>query len=86
MAWTESLNLQYWLVNTLSGSMTIFLFLSVITIAAMAAYFRMSNILTFAMLFVYLIIMNAFIGSIYLTIGLIIAGLIIFQLISRAIR
>ena len=59
----EPLDLQNILVNTLSGSTNIFIFLSIIVISYMAGKFRMNNSITLIMLSLYAIIMANFIGT-----------------------
>jgi len=54
------LNLECLLVNTFAGDHQIFLFLSYIVIASMAAFFRMNAYLLFIFLFIYTI----FIGTV----------------------
>lgn len=53
MAITLPLDLETWFVNTFSGSETLFIFLAVITIAAMAASFQMPGWILFAMFVVF---------------------------------
>ena len=56
--WINPFDLKYIFVNTFAGSYAIFGFVSLIFIGAMAAYFRMPNIITLAMLALFIIIMG----------------------------
>jgi len=81
----EPLEMRYWLVNTLSGSIEIFIFLSFIFITAMAAKFRMNSTITLISMVLFSVLMSNYFGGIYMLI-LIIIGMITFISISRVIK
>lgn len=81
--WIEPLDLPMILVNLFSGSMSIFIFLSVLCIASMAAYFRMTFMTTSLMIFFYVLMLRDFIGTIWGTTFTIFAGLILFSLLGK---
>jgi hypothetical protein len=85
MAFIQPLDLKYWLINTLSGSAEIFIFLSYIFIAVMAAKFRMNGFITLMMIGLYTVIMSQYIGGIYMLIC-VLAGLVSFVAISRVTK
>ncbi len=81
----EPLELRYWLVNTFSGSIEIFIFLSFIFISAMAAKFRMNSMVTLSSMVLFGVLMSNFFGGIYMLI-LILVGMITFISISRVVK
>ncbi len=81
----QPLELRYWLVNTFSGSIEIFIFLSFIFITAMAAKFKMNGTLTMVFMVLFGTLMANYFGGIYMLI-LIIVGMITFISISRVIK
>lgn len=83
--WIEPLNLKYWFVNVLAGSPEIFIFVSFLAIAIMAAYFRMMNYVSLLFFILWSIILGYFIPSvspIYLTVMLLV-GLFGTYIISK---
>lgn len=90
MSFQQPLNLEYWFVNVLSGSIDIFIFLSVIFIAGMAARFGMQNIITLSIVVLYIIMLAGTtlyggISGLYL-IAILIVGLIAFSAFSKAFK
>lgn len=85
MPWNEPLQLQYWLVQVLSGGTEVFTFLSIIFIAFLSAYFRMLNVVTLVMFLIYAMMMSAYFKGIYFLIILIV-GLVISYTISKLIK
>lgn len=85
MAWIEPLNLEALLLSTLSGSSVVFTFLAVIFISAMAARFKMPNIVFGALLVIFLVIFSDYLGVLYL-LGLLIAGFITFNTIASMFK
>ncbi len=81
----EPLELRYWLVNTFSGSIEIFIFLSFIFISGMAAKFRMNGTVTMISMVLFGTLMANFFGGIYMLM-LIIVGMISFISISRLVK
>lgn len=82
MAFVEALDLRYWLINTLSGSIEIFSFLAMIIIAGLAARFRMNGFLTVLMLGLFAIMLSQYMAGIYILM-ILITSLIVFVGISR---
>ncbi|GAG28063.1 unnamed protein product [marine sediment metagenome] len=82
MAFVEALNLRYWLINTLSGSIEIFSFLAMIIIAGLAARFRMNGFLTVLMLGLFAVMLSQYMAGIYILV-ILITSLIVFVGISR---
>lgn len=85
MAFIQPLDLQNLLVTTFAGSWVIFTFLAVIFIAAVAARFRMNNATFGIMLFLFSVLMAAWIPSIYI-IGTIIASAIFAFIVVKLIK
>lgn len=81
----EPLELRYWLINTLSGSTEIFVFLAFIVIAGMAAKFRMNGFVTLVMFGLFSILLSSYMEGIYMLICLL-AGLVTFTAISRIVK
>ena len=83
------LNLECLFINTLAGGASIFLILSIVAIALIAAFFKMSNTVSLIMLATYIIIFNQVLGAelriFYLLVGLIL-GLIIFKISADIIK
>lgn len=78
----EPLNLECLLVNTFAGSDFIFFILATLAIAALSAYFRMSNSLFLVMFVLFGVIFASFASGIYVFIVLMV-GLIIFAIIKK---
>lgn len=82
--WIDPLDLECILVNTFAGSMELFMFIAIIFIASMGAYFRMINLTLLIMFGIFAVIMAQFFTGLYfltiliagLTISFIIGGLI----------
>lgn len=85
MVWTQPLDLQYLLVNTFSGSIEIFSFISFIALAGLAAYFRMPNVITLLMFVLFSLFMSTYLGGLYVII-LLLAGLITFFSLSKIFK
>ncbi len=85
----QPLNLECIFINTLSGGMEMFVIVSILAIAALAGFFRMSNFTTIAMFGVYIIMMIPILGSVlsglYVLLIVIIAFIVIKQ-ISKVIK
>ena len=84
MVWAEALNLEHWFINVFSGSQPVFTFVTIIAIASMAAFFRMSNSTTLIMVALYASIMSAYLSGIYLLV-VILSGLIISYIIPKLV-
>jgi len=82
MAFVEGLDLRYWLINTLSGSIEIFSFLAMIIIAGLAARFRMNGFLTVLMLGLFAIMLSQYMAGVYILV-ILITSLIVFVGFSR---
>ncbi len=82
MAYTHPLDLQYWFINTLSGSVEVFVAISILAIAFLAGFFRMNNSLFFIGVFLFALFMGAFAIEFY-TIAIVMAGLFASWSIAR---
>ena len=82
MVWIEPLNLEYWTINVLAGSVAIWTFLSFIFIAGLAGYFRMNNITFLMMIALFGVMMQRYLGGLYVFI-LLLTGLVVFYAIGR---
>lgn len=82
----EPLNLEYILVNMLSGSMEIFFFLMMIVLAYMAARMRMPNIITIMMAALFIIMMAGLGFQLLYLVTILLVGLIFFFVISKLIK
>jgi len=81
----EPLDLKTILVNTLSGNIAIFGFISFIFIAGMAAYFKMPNIIAMAMFLLFIVLLGPYLEGIY-ALAILLAGIITFWSVSRIIK
>ena len=81
----EPLNLECLLINTFAGSMEIFMFISIIVIAMIGAYFRMINWIMLVMFGLFAIFMGAYFEGIYFLVVLI-TGLILAYIISKIVK
>jgi len=86
MTWISPLDLKFILVNTLSGSIGVFLFLSLIVIASLAAYFRMSIKVTSSLILIFVLVSTTVIGNIYSIVFVIFAIVSILFLISQPFK
>ncbi len=82
MTFIEPLELRYWLVNTLSGSIEIFTFLALIVIAGLAARFRMNGFLTLLVLILFSVMLSAYVEGLYLLV-MVLTSMIVFVGLSR---
>ena len=82
----KPLNFQCIFVNAFAGSMEIFMFLSIIFIAGMAAYFRMLNVTLLIMFAVYAIMMASFFNGGILFLVVLIGGLATALAISKLVK
>ena len=80
----QPLELECWLVNTFAGSEVIFTFIAVIVISALAARFRMNNIIVLLMFALFAVIFSTFTSGIYVIV-ILIAGLVTFTVIKRMV-
>ena len=87
MVWKEALDLEYWLINTLSGNEIIFVLISFIFIVALAAYFRMNNILTGIMLILFgvMVVSYTSVAGLYVLM-LVIISLLVFNVLGRIVK
>ena len=86
MTWINPLDLQTLLVNTLAGNYEIFIGLSLIFFAGMAAYFRMQNEIALVLIALFFVIMTPYIGNAYLIAVIIFATLLIYFAIARIVK
>jgi hypothetical protein len=83
MDWIEPLTLETWIVQIFSGSSNIFLAVALLTIAAMAGYFRMSAIGMFFAIGMFLLMFSGYISSAFVVFMAVIVGLLIGYALSR---
>ncbi|GAG17830.1 unnamed protein product [marine sediment metagenome] len=81
----EPLDLQCWLVNTFAGTMDTFIFISMIVIAGIGAYFRMINATLLIMFALFAIVMANFAQG-YLFLVVLVIGLIVSLAIGRIVK
>ena len=85
MALTEPLDLEYWLINVLAGSVDIFIFVALVVITFLSARFKMSLGVYFIILSIFALIMKG-IGVSYLIVLLVLAGSgVLFSIIKRMV-
>ena len=78
----EPLNLECLLLNTFAGTTTIFTFIAFISIAALAAMFRMRNDVAMIMLVLFGLIFSNFIPDLYFLI-IIVISIVVFATVKR---
>lgn len=76
MAWHQPFDLYYWFVNVFAGSITLFLAISFLVIGALAGMFRMPTIVTGIMFGMFVIMLSAYTGTLYILVLLVIAMII----------
>lgn len=84
-SWIEPLDLQHILVNAFAGSMEIFMFISLIVIAGMGAYFRMLSVTLLIMFAVFGIIMAQYFTGI-MFFAILIGGLVTAIAIGKIVK
>ena len=82
MIFIEPLELRYWLINTLSGSIDVFTFLVMIIIASLAARFRMNGFLTLLVLVLFAVMLSAYVKGLYL-LAMVVVSMVVFVGLSR---
>ena len=82
-AWLEPLKLQTFFMNIFAGNPEYFIAIAIITIAAMAGFFRMMNLTFFFMLGLFFLMFSEYAISPILTLFLIISGLVVGYVVSR---
>lgn len=85
MAFTLPLNLEYWFINGLSGSLVIFLAIALVVIAGMAARFRMTNGVLLATLALFAVMFSTYLGG-GVVLVILLTGLIGGWVVSRFVR
>ena len=81
----QPLNLECWLVNTFAGTMDVFIFISLIAIAGIGAFFRMLNSTMLIMFGLFAILMANFMQG-YLFLAVLIAGLLTSFAVSKIVK
>jgi len=84
-AFHEPLGIRYWLVNTFSGNIELFFFLTFIFISGMAAKFRMNGTITMVSMVLFGSLFSQYFGGIYMLI-LVMVGMITFISFSRLVK
>jgi len=77
MAWTEPFEMETWFVNVFSGSPDFFLAISLIVIASMAGFFRMTALTMFFMIGIFVLIFSPYIQSPFVALFSVVAALIV---------
>lgn len=85
MNFIKPLDLQTIFVNVFAGSMEIFFFVAFIAIAALAATFRMPNMIFMLMMAVFGILMANYFGGLYFLV-VVISGLAVFYGIGSVMK
>ena len=85
MVLTAPLDLQYWLVNTLSGSMIIFIILATVAIAALSARFRL-NSMAFGLIIALFAVMMANFAQWFLFLIIVIGGFAAYFSLGRLLK
>lgn len=85
MTFILPLDIETLLVNTFAGSMDIFIGLMILVIAALAATFKMNNLIFFASLAVFALLMVSWASWLYMLI-ILIGGLIVFLSLSKIVN
>jgi len=83
--WIEPLNLECLLVNTFTGSIELFIFIMLIFIAGLGAYFRMMNYTILIMFGLFAIFMSHYMSGIYF-LAVLIAGLVVSFGIGKIVK
>ena len=86
MAWIEPLQLEYWIRNVFSGSNAIFTAMALISITAMAAYFKMTRVMLVLILFIFMIMFYNYIDQSIYFLLIAIGGLLIGYWISKIVK
>ena len=83
-AWLEPLKLETWFMNVFAGNPDYFMIISLLVIAGMAGFFRMTTIGLFFMLGLFLFMFSEYTASSpMLAFFAIIAGLVVGYVVSR---
>ena len=82
MTYNLPLDLYHWLVLTFAGSTIIFFALAFTIIVTMAAFFRMSNMITLVAISLFVILFSYYLGSLFI-LFIFIAGILIFWAIIK---
>ena len=85
MALVAPLNLEYWLVNVLSGSWPIFIALIFFATMILAARFKMSNMTLIFIMTLFVVLMAPFAPAL-MVIFIILGGFVLYWIISKPIR
>ena len=85
MTFIQPLDLQLLFVNTFAGSIEVFMIIAFLAVMALAAFFRMPNILALTLVGLFGVMMAAYSPDFYFLIVLF-AGLAIFYGIGRYIK
>lgn len=75
------LDMQDFFINEVAGTLPIFIFLSLLVIMILSAQARFPNIVTFAIITVYMLIIGAFYQSVLAVIGFVIGSFIAWSLV-----
>lgn len=78
----QPLNLEHFLVNTFAGSAEVFVFLAIVFTSVLAARFRMPSVVYGTILVLLSIVLQAYMGGLYVLM-LAILGFAVFSSLSR---
>ncbi len=85
MSLEQPLDLYDLLVNTVSGSIEVFVFLSMIFISGLSARFHLPKSIFLVMISLFGIMLSEFVGGIYLII-ILLSGFIIFSALAKVFQ
>jgi hypothetical protein len=83
MSFTEPLSMQEWFIQIFAGNPDIFLAIALITITAMAGYFRISNPILFFLLGMFLLMFASFVSSPIIVFIAVVGGLVLGLTLSK---
>jgi len=86
MAFNQPLELEFWIVNTLTDATpTLFYMIAFMFIAGACAYFRMSNYVALMMFVLFGVLFSSILGGVWVLI-LLITGMVTFYSISKLMK
>lgn len=86
MIWIESLNMQQWFMNILSGSSSYFTAIAIFLILTGAGMFRMTGLTLGFMVFMFLLLFSGFVSPSLLILVSLIGGLLVGYAVSRIVK
>lgn len=86
MVWIESLNMQQWFVNVLSGSSSYFSAIAIFLILVGAGMLRMTGLTLGFLIFMFLLMFSGFVPMSLLILVATIGGILVGTAISRIVK